>query len=154
MQPSNSFRCVFCCTLLLGTSISHILLIAFNCCLNGVKPFLYTLSSILEKLLKKRFQASAEPANRQGIHVAPPNQPSSPFVNLHYSPRIQENMYSDEHYLDQNIKVTRERYGIWLPMMLHIFISLEDGVGLCGSDFPPPATPVWSLLTFVFSIYS
>ncbi|XP_019326096.1 PREDICTED: uncharacterized protein C4orf17 homolog [Aptenodytes forsteri] len=58
-----------------------------------------------EKLLKKQFQASAEPANRQGIHVAPPTQPSSPFVNLHYSPRIQENVYSDLHYLDRKIKV-------------------------------------------------
>ncbi|KFW69201.1 Uncharacterized protein C4orf17, partial [Pygoscelis adeliae] len=58
-----------------------------------------------EKLLKKRFQASAEPANRQGSHVAPPTQPSSPFVNLRYSPRIQENENSGLHYLDQKIKV-------------------------------------------------
>ncbi|KFQ90214.1 Uncharacterized protein C4orf17, partial [Phoenicopterus ruber ruber] len=53
-----------------------------------------------EKLLKKQFQASAQPANRQGIHVAPLTQPSSPFVNLHYGPRVQ-----NLSYLDQEIKV-------------------------------------------------
>lgn len=63
-------------------------------------------------------------------------------------------MNSDVSYLDQEIKVRHECYSIWLPMMLNIFISLEDGVGLYWSDFPSPTTPVWSLLTFVFSIYS
>ncbi|KFR08597.1 Uncharacterized protein C4orf17, partial [Nipponia nippon] len=58
-----------------------------------------------EKLLKKQFQASAQPANRQGIHIAPLTQPSSPFVNLHYSPRSRENVNSDLSYLDQEIKV-------------------------------------------------
>ncbi|KAM6206104.1 LOW QUALITY PROTEIN: uncharacterized protein WM294_003172 [Sarcoramphus papa] len=59
-----------------------------------------------EKLLKKRCQASAQPANRQGTHVTPLTQASSPFVNLH-SPgsRIQENVNSDVSYLDQDIKV-------------------------------------------------
>ncbi|KAM6071947.1 uncharacterized protein C4orf17 homolog isoform 1-T2 [Theristicus caerulescens] len=59
----------------------------------------------LEKLLKNQFQASAQPANRQGIHVAPLTQPSSPFANLQYSPRSQENVNSDLSYLDQEIKV-------------------------------------------------
>ncbi|KFW11592.1 Uncharacterized protein C4orf17, partial [Fulmarus glacialis] len=58
-----------------------------------------------EKLLKKQFQASAQPANRQEIHVSPLTQPSSPFVNLHYCPCIQENVNSDLSYLDQEIKV-------------------------------------------------
>ncbi|XP_075004312.1 uncharacterized protein C4orf17 homolog [Calonectris borealis] len=58
-----------------------------------------------EKLLKKQFQASAQPANRQEIHAAPLTQPSSPFVNLHYGPCIQENVNSDLSYLDQEIKV-------------------------------------------------
>ncbi|XP_075356619.1 uncharacterized protein C4orf17 homolog [Mycteria americana] len=108
IQPNNSFRCVFCCTPLLGTSVNHILHIAFNCCLNGVKPFLYTLFSILEQLLKKQFQASAQPANRQGIHITPLTQPSSPFVNLHYGPHIQENVNSDLSYLDHEIKVVEK----------------------------------------------
>ncbi|KFQ47610.1 hypothetical protein N334_12646, partial [Pelecanus crispus] len=58
-----------------------------------------------EKLWKKQFQASAQPANRQGIHTAPLTQPSSPFVNLDYDTRIQENVNSDLSYLDQEIKV-------------------------------------------------
>ncbi|KAM6205615.1 uncharacterized protein C4orf17 homolog [Sarcoramphus papa] len=59
-----------------------------------------------EKLLKKRCQASAQPANRQGTHVTPLTQASSPFVNLH-SPgsRIRENVNSDVSYLNQDIKV-------------------------------------------------
>ncbi|KAM7113281.1 uncharacterized protein C4orf17 homolog [Ciconia maguari] len=61
-----------------------------------------------EKLLKKQFQASAQPANRQGIHVTPLTQPSSPFVNLHYSPHIQENVNSDLSYLDHEIKVVEK----------------------------------------------
>ncbi|XP_074760599.1 uncharacterized protein C4orf17 homolog [Athene noctua] len=83
----------------------HILHIAFNCCLNRVKPFLYTLFSILEKLLKKEFQAFAQPADRERIHVTPLTQPSSPFNNnSHYSPCTQ-NRNSDLSYLDQKIEV-------------------------------------------------
>ncbi|KAK4819061.1 hypothetical protein QYF61_025294 [Mycteria americana] len=63
-----------------------------------------------EKLLKKQFQASAQPANRQGIHITPLTQPSSPFVNLHYGPHIQENVNSDLSYLDHEIKVRHECY--------------------------------------------
>ncbi|KFP12569.1 Uncharacterized protein C4orf17, partial [Egretta garzetta] len=58
-----------------------------------------------EKLLKKQFQASAQPANRHGIDVASLTQSSSPFANSHYSPRTQENVNSDLSYLDQDIKV-------------------------------------------------
>ncbi|KAM9295764.1 LOW QUALITY PROTEIN: uncharacterized protein C4orf17 homolog [Morus bassanus] len=54
-----------------------------------------------EKLLK----ASAQSANREGIHIPPLTQPPSPFVNLHRGPRIQENMNSHLSYLDQKIKV-------------------------------------------------
>lgn len=154
IQQNNSFRCFFCCTPLLGTSISHILHIAFNCCLTGVKPFPYTFFSILEKLLKKQFQASAQPASRQGIHVEPLTQLSSISSSSRNSSRILENVNSDMSFLGHEIKVRHECYSIWLPMMLHIFISLEDGEGLYWLDFPPSIAPVWSLLTFVFSIYS
>ncbi|CAN0061412.1 unnamed protein product [Bubo scandiacus] len=58
-----------------------------------------------EKLLKKEFQAFATPANREGIHVPPLTQPSSPFNNLDYSPHTQKNGNSDLSYLDQKIKV-------------------------------------------------
>ncbi|KFV59894.1 Uncharacterized protein C4orf17, partial [Tyto alba] len=58
-----------------------------------------------EKLLKKQYQGFAQPANRQGIHVAPPTQPFSPSDNSHYRPRTQENVRSDLSYLDQEIKV-------------------------------------------------
>ncbi|KFV42594.1 Uncharacterized protein C4orf17, partial [Gavia stellata] len=58
-----------------------------------------------EKLLKRQFQASAQPASRPGIHVRPLTQLSSPFVNLGYGPRIQENVNSDLSNLDQKIKV-------------------------------------------------
>ncbi|XP_075607674.1 uncharacterized protein C4orf17 homolog, partial [Balearica regulorum gibbericeps] len=58
-------------------------------------------SASSEKLLKKRFQASAQPANRQGIQATPPTQSSSPFTNLHDGPCIQDNLSC----LDRNIKV-------------------------------------------------
>lgn len=65
-------------------------------------------------------------------------QPSTPLINLDYSPCIQNNVNSDSSYLDQKIKVRQECYSIWLPMMLHIFISPEDGMGLYWSDSLPP----------------
>ncbi|XP_010559343.1 PREDICTED: uncharacterized protein C4orf17 homolog [Haliaeetus leucocephalus] len=58
-----------------------------------------------EKLLKKQFQASAQPANREGNHVMSLTQPSTPLINLDYSPCIQNNVNSDSSYLDQKIKV-------------------------------------------------
>ncbi|KFP66102.1 Uncharacterized protein C4orf17, partial [Cariama cristata] len=58
-----------------------------------------------EELLKKRFQASVQSANRQEIHSTPLTQPSSSSVNSRYSPRIQENVNSDPSYLDQQIMV-------------------------------------------------
>ncbi|XP_074887541.1 uncharacterized protein C4orf17 homolog isoform X2 [Buteo buteo] len=58
-----------------------------------------------EKLLKKQFQASAQSANREGNHVASLTQPSTPLINLDYSPCIQKNVNSDSRYLDQKIKV-------------------------------------------------
>nr|XP_009503887.1 PREDICTED: uncharacterized protein C4orf17 homolog [Phalacrocorax carbo] len=58
-----------------------------------------------EKLLKRQFQASAQSANREGIHIPPLTQPSSPFVNLHHGPCIQENVNSDSSQLDQEIKM-------------------------------------------------
>ncbi|KAM9662571.1 uncharacterized protein C4orf17 homolog isoform 3-T4 [Morphnus guianensis] len=91
-----------------------------------------------EKLLKKQFQASAQPANREGNHVMSLTQPSTPLINLDYSPCIQNNVNSDSSYLDQKIKVRHECYSIWLPMMLHIFISPEDRMGLYWSDSLPP----------------
>lgn len=101
--------------------------IAFNSCLNGVKPCLYVLFSILEKLLKKRSQTSAQPAAAQGAHK-PPTQPSSLFANLTHSPYVQENVNFIPSYLDWEIKVRHERCGTWPPVMLYIFISLEDGL--------------------------
>ncbi|XP_049670883.1 uncharacterized protein C4orf17 homolog [Accipiter gentilis] len=58
-----------------------------------------------EKLLKKQFQASAQPANGEGNHVMSLTQPSTPLINLDYSPCIQNNVNSDSSYLDQKIKV-------------------------------------------------
>ncbi|XP_040980502.1 uncharacterized protein C4orf17 homolog isoform X2 [Aquila chrysaetos chrysaetos] len=58
-----------------------------------------------EKLLKKQFQTSAQPANREGNHVTSLTQPSTPLINLDYSPCIQNNVNSDSSYLDQKIKV-------------------------------------------------
>ncbi|XP_063191457.1 uncharacterized protein C4orf17 homolog isoform X1 [Chroicocephalus ridibundus] len=61
--------------------------------------------TLSEKLLKKRFQASAQPASRQGIHSVSVTQPSSPFVNLRHGPHVQQNVNLDLNYLDQDIKV-------------------------------------------------
>lgn len=101
--------------------------IVFNSCLNRVKPCLYVLFSILEKLLKKRSQTSAQPAAAQGAHK-PPTQPSSLFATLTYSPYAQENVNIIPSYLDWEIKVRHECCGTWPPVMLYIFTSLEDSV--------------------------
>ncbi|XP_013806968.2 uncharacterized protein C4orf17 homolog [Apteryx mantelli] len=59
----------------------------------------------LKKLLKKRFQTSTPPATSQEIHAASLTQPSSPFINLHHDPHIQEDTNYVPSYLDQGIKV-------------------------------------------------
>ncbi|KAM6361117.1 uncharacterized protein FN964_003745 [Alca torda] len=101
--------------------------------------------TLSEKLLKKRFQASAQPASRQGVRSVSVTQPSSPFVNLRHGPHVQQNVNGDLSYLDQDIKVRSECCSIWLPIKLYIFLSLEDGVGHYLSNLLPP---VWIPLTW------
>ncbi|XP_056215726.1 uncharacterized protein LOC130158763 [Falco biarmicus] len=69
-------------------------------------------SAVPEKLLQKRFQASAQPAHRLGLQDTPLPQRSSPSVSSRYSARVQGS--SDLCDVDREIKVKHECYTRWL----------------------------------------
>lgn len=128
-------------------SLLNVFYVAFNCCLNGVKAFPYRLFSILEKLLKKRSQTSAQPAATQGVLQAL-SQPSSACLNSSRSPQVQQNADFDLSYLHWEIKVRRDCCSTWLPMMQHIFISLEDSMRHYLTDFIFPSVDSTGLILY------